>query len=575
MKLFSKKSGQKALRKFSRLSEDAVISSEAHIKKNVVRRLSHISDVRLFVLEWGLLVFALFMLALTQSFWFNDSYSTTGFTNGGTYTEATLGKVSSLNPLFATTNSEKTLSKLMFLGLTAADSSGHVGNVLAEYVKSDSSARTWTVKLRDGLKWSDGEPITAEDVVFTANLISGLGQVSSYYSNLYNVKVSVNEKNEIVFDLPAIYAEFNTALDFPILPKHALDGADSMTLLESSFSTNPISSGPFSYNAQQSIGTSGESIVYLVANENYYKGVPKINSFVVHAYLTTEDIKNAIKKGAVSATAELLPTDSEEIASKNLYEKQTAINSGVYLFMNSKSGIFKNRDVRKAVQAGIDVSEIRSLIGDEHPLDYPILKSQINLDEWPELPAKNIALAKDTVAGIDKKTVRLATISTGYFPIILEDVAEQLENLGFEVVRVVEDPGQDFLVNIIANRNYDMLIYEVELGANPDLLVYYHSSQASQTGLNLSNYSNSVADDLIISARETVDEDARTQKYESFVSRWIEDAPAIGLYQVNLSYYFDKNVKPFSEDNSLVVSTDRFVDVRFWGVEKITKNRTP
>lgn len=575
MKLFSKKSGQKALRKFSRLSEDAVISSEAHIKKNFLRRLSHISDVRLFVLEWGLLVFALFMLALTQSFWFNDSYSTTGFTNGGTYTEATLGKVNSLNPLFATTNSEKTLSELMFLTLTAPDSSGHFGNVLAEYVKSDSSARTWTVKLRDGLKWSDGEPITPEDVLFTTDLISGLGQVSSYYSNLYNVKVSINENNEIVFDLPAIYAEFNTALDFPILPKHALKDADSMTLLESSFSTNPISSGPFSYNAQQSIGVNGESIVYLVANKNYYKGITKIDNFVVHAYLTTDDIKNAIKNGAVSATAELLPTDSEEITSRNLYEKQTAINSGVYLFMNTKSGVFKNRETRQAVQTGIDVSEIRSLVGDEHPLDYPILKNQIALDEWPSLPAKNVEAAKNTISDLEKKTIRLVTISTGYFPVILEDVAEQLENLGFEVIRVIEDPGQDFLVNVIASRNYDMLIYEIELGANPDLLVYYHSSQASQTGLNLSNYSNSVADDLIISARETVEEDVRTQKYESFVSRWIEDAPAIGLYQVNMSYYFDKNVKPFSEDISLIVATDRFSDIRFWGVEKVAKNRTP
>lgn len=575
MKPFSKKRGQKALKKFSQLSEDAVYSSEAHIKKNFFRRLSHVGDVRLFVLEWGLLVFALFMLALTQSIWFTDSYSMDGFTSGGTYTEATLGKVSSLNPLFATTNSEKTLSKLMFLTLTASDSSGHVGNVLAESVKSDSSAKVWTVKLREGVKWSDGEPITPEDVLFTTDLISGLGQVSSYYSNLYNVDVSINDKNEIVFELPAIYAEFDTALEFPILPKHALENADSMTLLESSFSTNPISSGPFSYNAQQTIGVNGESIVYLVANKNYYKGVPKINSFVVHAYLTTDDIKTAIKTGDVSATAELLPTDSAEITSRNIYEKQTAINSGVYLFMNTKSGVFKNRDARKAAQTGIDVSEIRTLIGDEHPLDYPILKSQIDLDDWPSLPTKNIESAKSTISGIEKKTVRLVTISTGYFPVILEDVAGQLENLGFEVIRIVEDPGQDFLVNVIANRNYDMLIYEIELGANPDLLVYYHSSQATQNGLNLSNYSNSVADDLIISARETIDEDVRTQKYETFVSRWVDDAPAIGLYQVNLSYYFDKNVKPFSEDISLVVPTDRFADVRFWGVEKVSKNRTP
>ena len=575
MKPIFKKRGQKAIKKFSQLSEDAVISGERHIKKNFIRRLSHISDVRLFVLEWGLLVFALFMLALTQTFWFNDSYSVTGFQDGGTFTEATLGKVNSLNPLFATTNSEKTLAKLMFSSLTASDASGHVGNVLAKSVKSDASAKIWTVKLKDNLKWSDGEPITPEDVTFTANLISGLGQVSSFYSSLNNVKVSIDDKQNIVFELPAVYSEFASALDFPILPKHALENVDSMNLLEASFSFNPISSGPFNYNAQQAIGKSGESIIYLTKNNNYYKGAPKINSFVVHAYNTVDDIKTAIKTGAVSATAELMPTDSEEITSNKIYEKQTAINSGVFLFMNTKSGIFKNRDLRKAVQTGLDLAEIRSLVGDELALDYPILKNQLDLENWPALPTRDFDAAKKTIDGSENKQIRLVTVKSGYLPTVLEDVAEQLEALGFTVERSVEEPGQDFLVNVIASRNYDMLIYEVELGPNPDLLVYYHSSQATQNGLNLSNYNNSVADDLILSARETADENVKKQKYEAFLSRWLEDAPAIGLYQVNMSYFFDKNVKPFSEDVSLVVATDRFVDVRFWGVEKVAKNRTP
>ncbi len=575
MKPIFKKRGQKAIKKFSQLSEDAVISGERHIKKNFIRRLSHISDVRLFVLEWGLLVFALFMLALTQTFWFNDSYSVPGFQDGGTFTEATLGKVNSLNPLFATTNSEKTLAKLMFSSLTASDASGHVGNVLAKSVKSDASAKIWTVKLKDNLKWSDGEPITPEDVTFTANLISGLGQVSSFYSSLNNVKVSIDDKQNIVFELPAVYSEFASALDFPILPKHALGNVDSMNLLEASFSSNPISSGPFNYNAQQAIGKSGESIIYLTKNNNYYKGAPKINSFVVHAYNTIDDIKTAIKTGAVSATAELMPTDSEEIISNKIYEKQTAINSGVFLFMNTKSGIFKNRDLRKAVQTGLDLAEIRSLVGDELALNYPILKNQLDLENWPALPTRDFDAAKKTIDGLENKQIRLVTVKSGYLPTVLEDVAEQLEALGFTVERNVEEPGQDFLVNVIASRNYDMLIYEVELGPNPDLLVYYHSSQATQNGLNLSNYNNSVADDLILSARETADENVKKQKYEAFLSRWLEDAPAIGLYQVNMSYFFDKNVKPFSEDVSLVVATDRFVDVQFWGVEKVAKNRTP
>ncbi len=575
MNIISKKRGQKVLRRVSRLSEDAAATTEEHIKENFLKRLSHIGDVRLFVLEWGLLVFALFMLALTQSFWFSESYSVTSFGQGGTYTEATVGKVSSLNPLFASTNSEKTLAKLMFVGLTGSDASGYIGNALAHSVRSDATGKVWTVRLRDGLKWSDGEALTNEDVLFTAKLIQSPAVVSNYSSNLNRVNITQDAEGNIVFELPAGYAEFASALDFPILPKHILENVDPATLLESTFSTSPVTSGAFAYNASQTVGTSGESIVYLTANKNFYRSTPKIKSFVVHAYPTTDEVKTALNSGAVSATAELLPTDAADISSRMIYQKQTTINSGVFLFLNTKSGILKNKSTRKAIQTGLDVSEIRTLIGDERPLDYPILQSQLSLDEWPELPARDLEAARTAVSELENKTLSLVTIDTGYFPALAEDIKAQLESMGFSVSVDKYSPGQEFVVNVIANRSYDILLYEVELGANPDLLVYYHSSQASQNGLNLSNYNSSVADELILSARATADEDVKRAKYEAFIRRWLDDVPAIGLYQVNFSYYFDHNVKTFSEDNSLVVPTDRFADVEYWGVEKVAKNRTP
>ncbi len=575
MKIFNKKRGQKVLKQVSRLSEEATVSTEEHIKKNFLKRLSHVGDVRLFVIEWGLLVFALFMLALTQSFWFTESYSTNSYAYGGTYTEATLGKVNSLNPLFASTNSEKTLAKLLFLGLTASDSSGHVGNVLARSVRSDQSGKVWTVKLRSGLKWSDGADLTNADVLFTADLIKNPAVVSNYSSNLRGVSVRETETGELAFELSSSYADFASALDFPILPKHILENVDPATLLESSFSQTPVSSGPFSYNATQTVGTAGEAVVYLAANKNYYKGAPRISSFVVHAYPTTEEIKVALSSGVISATAELLPTDTSDVLTKSIYEKQTTINSGVYLFLNTKSGILKNKSTRKLIQTGLSVDELRTLIGDEPALDYPILKSQLSLENWPELPAHDVEAAKAGVAALDNKQLSLVTVNTGYFPTLAEDLAAQLEALGFTVSKELYEPGQEFVVNVVANRAYDLLLYEVELGPNPDLLAYYHSSQASSTGLNLSNYNSSVADDLILSAHEAVDDAVRNAKYEAFLRRWVDDVPAIGLYQVKMSYFFDHNVKTFGEDVSLVVPTDRFTDVRFWGVEKVAKNRTP
>ena len=570
MSNFFKKRGQRLLKKAS-------VASERHIKENLFSRLSHVGDVRLYVLEWGLLVFALLMLALTQSFWYSDSYSFSGFGSGGTYTEATLGKVSSLNPLFASTNSEKTLSRLLFSSLTVSDASGHTGNLLASSVRSDETGKIWTVKLKEGLKWSDGEPLTVNDVIFTANLIKNPSVISSYSANLSGVNLKKDDKDNLIFELKASYADFASALNFPILPEHILGGVEPEKLLEAPFSTNPVSSGAFSFNASQTIGTEGESVVYLTENKNYFKKEAYIDSFVIHAYPTVEEIKTALNSGKITATAELFPTDAEEITSKNIYEKQTTINAGTYIFLNTKSPVLKNKSLRKAIQKGIDTEELRSLTSGEPALKYPILKNQVSLSEWPALPERDLEDAKEIIedAEVSDKVLSLVTVSTGYFPVLAEDLKAQLEELGFKVSVSVYDPGQDFVVNVITTRSYDLLLYEIELGADPDILAYYHSSQATQSGLNLSNYNNPLADDLILAARETVDDELRSAKYVSFLKHWIEDVPAIGVYQVNISYFFDKNSKTFSEDNSLATAIDRFNDVEYWAIEKTIKNRTP
>ena len=70
-------------------------------------------------------------------------------------------------------------------------------------------------------------------------------------------------------------------------------------------------------------------------------------------------------------------------------------------------------------------------------------------------------------------------------------------------------------------------------------------------------------------------ENLRAAKYGTFLRYWVNDVPAIGIYQASLTYYFNKNVRTFSEDDRLVYATDRFSDVEYWAVNKATKNRTP
>ena len=573
-----KKRGQKFLRKLFRVTSQASEDSKEHIKENLIKRISHVENIRLLVLEWGLLLVALVLLAITQSVWFQESCMEDVFAEGGNYTEATLGDVNSLNPLFAATNSERVLSKLMFATITEIDYSGHPGIGLAASILPSEEGKVWTMRLRDGLKWSDGRPITNEDVLFTLDLIKNPAVNSIYDSNLANVKVSETETGEIMFSLPSIYADFVSALNIPVLPKHELDDSDPKNLIEDTFSNSPVTSGAFSFNALQTISSSNEKVYYLSANPYYYKGRPLLNSFAVHTYDSKEAIVDALNSGAVTGTAELSGADRDLVVAGQFQQKDSSISSGAYMFFNTTSPAMKKIELREAIRQGIDIEKIRAAAPNTASLDYPLLESQIKLSRYPELPTRDTDAASAKIAGLSSEgpiSLEIATINSGYLPAVVEVLRSELESLGLQVNVSVYEENQDFINNVISKRAYDILVYEIELGADPDPLPYYHSSQTSGAGLNLSNYRSALVDDLLLGARDTLDEALRAKKYEVFLEHWVNSVPAIGIYQANLTYFYNRNVRTYSNNVRLVTPLDRFTDIDNWAAVKAMKNTTP
>lgn len=576
-----KKRGQKIVRRVSRLSRKASQEGKEHLKENFFGRISHIRDIKLLIAEWSLLVLAIILLAVTQAIWFTNSYSTDTFADGGTYTEGTLGHVNSMNPLFASTESEKALSRLLFETITSIDSTGHVIPNLAKSVIPSNNGKTWTITLRENMRWSDGEPITNADVLYTASLIKNSAVATIYDTNLSGVKVSETEDGKIQFDLPTIYADFASALNFPVVPEHILKDTDPKNLIESSFSTSPITSGPFTFNAIQKSSKANEQVIYLNVNKNYYKHKPLLNSFAIHTFAEKNSLINALNSGTISATAALSPADANLITSDSINEKQTAINSGVFIFMNTTSETIKNRDLRQGIKQALNLETIRNIAKNQPALDYPLLESQIKLNNYPAVIAENqdeAARKIDSILdgyGEAGLTLNIATVHSGYLEQITNEIAEELRDFGINAEVTVYDENQEFISTIVSKRNYDILVYEIELGTEPDIFTYYHSTQASASGHNLSNYKSAFIDNLILSARETLNNDLRIAKYESFMNYWVSEVPAIALYQTNLSYYHNKNVKSFSDENILTTPLDRFNDVTFWSSHKSLKNRTP
>ncbi|MDO4508171.1 MAG: ABC transporter substrate-binding protein, partial [Candidatus Saccharibacteria bacterium] len=321
-----------------------------------------------------------------------------------------------------------------------------------------------------------------------------------------------------------------------------------------------------------------ERVVYLSANENFYLGQPKIDSFAVHVYSTKEEILSAINSGRVTATAELSATEANGVSNANFYQQDAGINSGVFAFFNLKKSVLSKNSLRKAIQEGIDISAIREAAPGTIALDFPLLENQIILSNYPALPAQDFEVAKAKIAeiiGENGLTLNIATVDSEYLPAVAEKLAEQLRALGIEASISTYAENQEFVANVIAKRDYDILVYEIELGTKPDPLAYYHSSQTGETGLNLSNYRNTLVDDLLVGARETLNEGLRAKKYERFLEYFVQDVPAIGLYQANLTYIYNKNTRTFGNQIKLAAKLDRFSNITDWAAAKGTRNLTP
>ena len=169
------------------------------------------------------------------------------------------------------------------------------------------------------------------------------------------------------------------------------------------------------------------------------------------------------------------------------------------------------------------------------------------------------------------------TTKNNDFEKALDIMAGQWRSLGISVTTSIVDPtdrSQNVVQNILQNRNYDVLLYQLTIGGDPDVYAYWHSSQATN-GFNFSNYASSVSDDALLSARSRIEPDLRNAKYLTFARQWLADAPAIGLFQATTQYAYSKSVHALPSDEVLISANDRYAEVLYWSVGDRLVQRTP
>ncbi|HEY8992996.1 MAG TPA: peptide ABC transporter substrate-binding protein [Candidatus Microsaccharimonas sp.] len=562
-----------------------------HARRFVFKRMDSIREVRRHIALWVLAIGLIIGASGLQLMWFQQSYRATANANNGTYAEALLGPVNTLNPIFASTSAEESASYLLFSRLLTYDQTGHLNYDLAESMAISTDQKTYTLKLRPDAKWQDGVYVRAKDVVFTVNLLKNPATRATI-TGWNDITATALDDLTVQFTLPDVYAAFPHALDFlPILPEHILRDVMPSELRENAFSTNPMGSGPFNLRFIQAIDSAtGRSIIHLVRNDTYYHGASKLERFQLHVYANSEAIVHAVTTSEVNAATDLSATDAAKIKTDRYSVESKSIDAGVYALFNTTVGVLSDKTVRQALQEGTDTAAVRAAVGKDIPeIHLPFVTGQVTGDVPSEVAYNKAAAGalleqagwklEGNVRKKDGNLLRLTVVTTknNDFEKALSTMAEQWRGLGITVTTSIvdpTDPSQNVVQNILQPRAYDVLLYQLTIGGDPDVYAYWHSSQASK-GFNFSNYSNAISDDALSSARTRIEPDLRNAKYVTFAKQWMADAPAIGLFQATIQYVSSKNVHAMPQGEVLVSAADRYADVLYWTVGDRLVEQTP
>jgi ABC-type transport system substrate-binding protein len=222
---------------------------------------------------------------------------------------------SCFHPICFQTGGQFGVFEMLYNGLVKRDQTEKIIPSLADTWDVSPDATTFTFHLNKTAKWSDGQPVTADDVVFTVTEAQKNAEV--YVTNgtypitawLATKTVEVVDANTVKFTLKAPNAVFLENLTDPahmIVPKHVLSKLDGATLRENDYNKGKgvIGSGPYTLS-----GFTPDQVVELAANPNYFLGAPKIAKVFYRLKVSPDTAAAQLQSGELGLVLELKPSD--------------------------------------------------------------------------------------------------------------------------------------------------------------------------------------------------------------------------------------------------------------------------
>jgi peptide/nickel transport system substrate-binding protein len=561
------------------------------IDRLLIRRFDSLVSVRRFVLLWVSLFVLLLFCVVIQLRALSPYYQKLIPARGGMYSEGLIGNFTNANPLYATGTADSAISHLIFSGLFKYDTSNKLVGDLASKWQVDDSGKVYTVTLKKGITWQDGKPLTSADVVFTYDTIQKPEAQSSLYTSWQGIKVAAVNPYTVTFSLPNTLSSFPNALTNGIVPSHLLKKIPAQQLRSAPFNTNPVGTGPFAWKFVEVTGSDSAQRQQRISLEpfaHYWAGKPKLDGFSILTFNDDQHLISAFKNKQINAMSGLETVPEELNDDKSIQIYTTPLTSEVMSFFNNSHPLLSDAKVRRALVSGVDRRQIIPLLPyTVNPLTGPLLSGQMGYDLSVAQAVYNPAQANQLldqagwVRGAggqrfkDGKQLSLSLSSqdTEIYSRVAKFLQSQWAALGVKVT-VHYYSSDDLQSVIITNHDYDMLLYGINVGVDPDVFAYWDSSQASvgsQGHLNLSEYKSAAADQALEAGRTRLDPAVRIVKYKAFLTAWSQDAPALALYQPRFLYITRSPVFGYDRKaaNSVV---DRFYNVSDWMIRQQHQN---
>ncbi len=294
---------------------------------------------------------------------------------GGTLKEGLVGELRVINPLYASSDVERDISEILFEGLMGYSGQGEIVPELADSFEIGQDGKSYTFTLKDNLKWSDGQELTADDVLFTVKLLQDPSYKSPQIASWLDIGVEKIDQKTILFRLKKPYYPFLELATFKVIPKHIWQDIPPQNVYLSPFNLKPVNSGPYIVDKIEQDELGFIKKLFLKPNPYYPGPGPFIALLAIELFNSEKELLRAAASGQIDAFS-LSPPASFSSANFKVY--QASLPRYFALFFNQeKSGVLKDLKVRKALAYAVNPQTLLK----------EVLKNQGELINSPILPA--------------------------------------------------------------------------------------------------------------------------------------------------------------------------------------------